>query len=314
MNKWLKYFLATGITVMVILSVLEIASRVALTIIYNRDFDSSLIIDNKYFTSSGLKENANGTVWGKQFHTDEFGGRKNAVHDKKKKKWVFIGDSVTEGVGVEDSATFSSLCSKEFTDFNLLNISLIGYSSSDYLNVLRSILANDTSVELVTLFFCLNDVYGNSNNNGLPAMSKQSLLGKANSFLQERYATYKLIKIFFYQNSNNYFKYDSQFYEKDNSHFKESMNHLLQCDSLCKAKSIFFQVAMLPYKSQLTEYGKANFPQELVRKFCDKDSIGVSDAALFLSKQSNVNSFYLFADEIHFSVKGHRAMAEFLLQ
>lgn len=312
MNKPFKFILLTGVIVFVALSVIEITSRVTLHKVYNRMFDSSLIVDNKYFTSSGLKENAGGMVWGKPFNTDEFGGRRTTAYNSKKKKWLFIGDSVTEGVGVEDSSTFASLCAKQFAEFNVLNYSLIGYSTSDYYNVLRSVVQNDTTVELVTLFYCLNDVYGNAKGKDLPIMAKQNFVGRMNAFLQDRYATYKLIKLFFYQASSGYFKYDSQFYAKDNPRFVESMNYLRTCDSVCRSRNIFFQVVMLPYKSQLTGNERNRTPQTLVKEFCSSNTIEFSDATDFLAMQPDKSTFYLFADEIHFSDEGHRAIAEFL--
>jgi lysophospholipase L1-like esterase len=314
MNSKLRYFLVTSIGVILILLVIELVSFIIYKAIYNRKFDSSLIIDNKYLSSSGLKENANGIVWGKKFQTDEFGGRKNAKYDSRKKKWFFIGDSVTQGVGVGDIFTFSSICSNQFSQFNILNLSLIGYSTYDYYNVISSVLQKDTSVELITLFFCINDAYGNSKTNTLPVMAKQNLIGKINSFLQDRYITYKLIKLFFYSNSNHYFQYDSQFYKTDNPRFQESMSYLMWCDSICKSKNILFQVVMLPYKSQLKNYSVTNIPQKCVKEFCDSNSIPFSDAAEFMSKQTDINSLYLFADEIHFSEKGHLAIAKFLVE
>jgi lysophospholipase L1-like esterase len=313
MNSRLKLLFATILTVVISLALIEGTSRATLKAIYNREFDSSLIVDNKYFTSSGLKDNANGLVWGKKFHTDEFGGRKNAKNNRGKKKWLFIGDSVTEGVGVDDSATFSSLCSQEFSDFNLLNISLIGYSSHDYVNVVKSFLATDSSVELITLFYCLNDVYGESKTKDLPVMAKQNFIGTLNTFLQDRYSTYKLLKLLVYHNSATYFNYDARFYAKDNIHFIQSMNDIQHCDSICKARNVFFQVIMLPYKSQLLNK-ESNQPQIVVKEYCQQDSIGFSDAMPFLTKQTEVHSLYLFADEIHFSAKGHRAMADYLSQ
>lgn len=314
MNQRLKYVLINILTVIAILAIVEVSCRVVLYKIYNRGFDSSLIVENKYFNSPGLKENASGVVWGKAFHTDEYGGRKNAIHDNRKKKWLFIGDSVTEGVGVEDSSTFSSLCSEEIPEMNVLNYSLIGYSAFDYLNVLKSVLQNDTSVELVTLFYCLNDVYGNSKTKDLPVMAKQNTIGTINSFLQNRSATYKLIKLFLYRHSDRYFEYDSQFYAKNNPLFTESMNYLLQCDSMCKSRKILFQIVMLPYKSQLTDAGRERVPQDMVKEFCWNHSIEFSDAGDFLANQSDTRSLYLFADEIHFSAKGHKAIAKYLTQ
>ncbi len=300
-------------TVLILLVAIEIISNRILNKIYNREFEYSLLVDNKYFTSSGLKENAEGKVWGKKFHTDGLGCRKNkTAFDSKKKKWLFIGDSVTEGVGVDDTSTFSSLCSEAFAEHNLCNYSLIGYSTTDYVNVLESVLEKDSTTELVTLFYCLNDVYGNAKTKDLPVMAKQNFIGKLNGLLQSSCSTYKLLKLFFYQHSNRYFTYDLQFYKKEDAHFIQAMNDLRFCDSLCKSKNIFFNVVALPYQSQLLD--KNFVPQQLAKEYCTKDSIEFSDASLCLSKQNDISSLYLFADEIHFSEKGHKAIAEFLSQ
>lgn len=307
----MKRIVINVITVIGLFVVIEIISNRILNKIYQREFDSSLLVDNKYFTSLGLKENAEGKVWGKQFHTNSLGCRKSKLlFDAKKKKWLFIGDSVTEGVGVEDSSTFSSLCAEVFTEQNVCNYSLIGYSTSDYVNVLKSVLNNDSTTELVTLFYCLNDVYGNAKSKDLPVMAKQNFIGKLNGILQNSCSTYKLLKLFFYQHSNRYFSYDLQFYKKEDAHFVQAMNDLRFCDSLCKSKNVFFNVVMLPYQSQLRD---KNFtPQQLVGEYCANDSIEFSDATESLSKQTDANSLYLFADEIHFSEKGHKVISNFL--
>jgi len=162
-------------------------------------------------------------------------------------------NSVFYGFGVVVTSTFSSLYAVEFKEYNICNHSLIGYSTKDYVKMLRNILPNDSATELVTLFYCLNDVYGDAGSDDLPAMGRPTFIGRLNGLLQNRCATYKLIKLFFYQNSNRYFTYDLSFYKKDGWYFKNAMNQLSICDSLCKAKNIYFNVVMLPYQSQLMD-------------------------------------------------------------
>lgn len=297
----------------VILAAVEGLSRIALGRIYNRNFDSALIIDNKYFSSSGLAPNKQSTIWGKYFSTDSLGGRKNkTAPSSAKKKWLLIGDSVTEGVGVDDSATFSSLFSTEMPDYSVLNYSLIGYSTADYVNVLRYMLQSDTATELVTLFYCLNDVYERTSTQELPLMAQQNFIGKLNALLQDRYATYRLLKLLVYQHSDRYFKYDLQFYTPRDTRFTNAMNDLLTCDSLCKVNHTYFNVVVLPYRSQLAS--KNYLPQQLIKTFCEQHHIEFSDAAAYLQQQPSCSALYLFADEIHFSDKGHKAIAEFLSQ
>jgi hypothetical protein len=153
-NGLAKTLLINLLVVAGLLVLLEIISRVVLHKIYDRGFDSSLIVDNVYGTSAGMLKDAEATVWGKTLHTDENGWRKVKNKYPRKNKWLFIGDSVTEGVGVDDSSTFASLCSERYVDFNITNCSLIGYSSNDYVQVLSGMLAQDSAaVELVTVFF-----------------------------------------------------------------------------------------------------------------------------------------------------------------
>lgn len=308
MKKWLS----TLAVVVALLLLLEAASRLVLQRVYNRSFDSSLIIDNKYFNSSGLKANATGTVWGKRFTTDELGGRKNSGTSSAKNKWLYIGDSVTEGVGVEDSATFSSLSSEIKEAYRCHNISLIGYSLSDYANVLKYYLAADTAIKRVTLFYCLNDVYGKAKSKDLPVMIRRPFIGKANALLQENYATYKLLKLLVFRNSNNYFLYDLQFYEKDNLRFAEAMDELNGCDSLCRVSGVQLDVVLLPYRSQVNGKNDPLLPQQMVQDFCNSEGITCRDASVYLKESKHAEQLYLFADEIHFSETGHRVIKDFL--
>jgi len=311
-----KYF-GTVLAVIILLAMLEAVSRIILETVYNRSFDSSLIVDNKYQTSSGLKENATGYVWGKKFHTDQFGCRKSPVaYYAKKKKWLFIGDSVTEGVGVDDSSTFAAIVAQRIDSINIMNCSLIGYSDADYLNVIKTLLATkDSSIGKVTIFFCLNDVYGSAKTSQLPVMAKPNLLGLLNGWMQNNYATYKLVKLLVYATSNRYFKYDEQFYKTDDPYFTEAMQRLKECDSLCKSAGVSINVVMLPYKSQM-DGRDGDVPQKMVRNFCAGQQIAfgsVPIGTIEISTAKPGNALYLFADEIHFSKAGHKMMADYIL-
>jgi len=312
----MKRFLFTVLTVIILLVLLEGLSRVVLSKIYNRKFDSSLIVKHKYRNTPGLKENATGYVWGQPFHTDEFGCRKSPVpYSSKKKKWLYIGDSVTEGVGVDDSSTFAAIVAKQVDSVNIMNYSLIGYSDFDYYELLKSVLAkDDSSIARVTIFFCLNDVYGKSNSAELPEMARPNLIGKINSRLQDDYATYKLIKLFFYQNSNRYFQYDAGFYSSDYFRYVRSMDYLRLCNEACKSAGVKMDVVMLPYRSQLNNPdASARNPQNMVKAFCSSLQIPFADPIDFCSKDNNPKKLYLFADEIHFSEEGHKTMAHYIL-
>ena len=298
------------IIIIVLLGIIELVCRAVLSRIYNRSFDSSLIEERKYGSSDGLKANANGIVWGKAFNTDELGGRKTQPSTGKKKR-LYIGDSVTEGVGVDDTSTFANRMSIINTSNDVRNFSLIGYSTADYVNVLKHYVSTDSSIASVAVFYCLNDVYSKASSKDLPAMAKQNLLGKINGLLQNDYATYKLLKLFVYQNSNSYYRYDSQFYTEDNAMFQLAIADLKTCDSICKAKGLQFKVCILPYRSQLSN-GASKVPQQKVAAFAKQNNITYVDISPALASDGKPKELYLFADEIHFSAKGHQKIAEYL--
>lgn len=298
------------IVVIVLLGIIELMCRAVLSRIYNRSFDSSLIEEHKYGSSDGLKANANGIVWGQSFNTDEFGGRKT-LGNKGKKKRLYIGDSVTEGVGVDDTSNFAYRASSFDKENDVRNISLIGYSTADYVNVISHYVEADSNLGSVAIFYCLNDVYGKAAAKGLPVMAKQNLFGEINGLLQNDYATYKLLKLLVYQNSNGYYRYDSQFYTDDNAMLKQAMADIKACDSVCKAKGLEFKLYLLPYRSQLHD-NEDRTPQQKVAVFSKQNNIACTDISPALASYGKPKELYLFADEIHFSAKGHQKIAEYL--
>jgi hypothetical protein len=290
---------------------LELISKLVLSRIYNRRFDSSLIDEHKYGSSSGLKANASGVVWGKAFHTDEMGGRRQ-VHSKKgKPKLLIIGDSVTEGVGVEDSATFANLLNNSSDSFDVRNISLIGWSVADYKNALDTIIAEDHlhNIKKVCLFYCLNDIYGSTPVKDFPVIARKGILSRVNGLLQNRYATYRLIKLSLYQNSDRYYQYDKALYW-DSIKLNNALHTLFLISEQCKERNIVFEVFILPYRSQL--YTHNDQPQQILSAMFNIGDITYYNLLPPMLKAGSPDDLYLFADEIHLSPKGHQAIANII--
>ena len=292
-----------------ILVALEMLSRIVLARVYNRKFDSSLIEEHKYGPTAGLKANASGIVWGKAFHTDDMGGRKHTKNKTGKPKTLVIGDSVIEGVGLEDSSTISN-------DYNnasgtdqedVRNISMIGWSTYDYRNVIDHLLGVDTSVREVYLFYCLNDIYGKSAVRDLPPIANKGMISRVNAFLQDRYATYKLIKLFVYQNSDHYYRYDRAVYE-DTARVNAAVGDLVHIREVCEANNARFMVFIVPYRSQL-EHRDDNKPQKVLMEALTKNGVRGMDLLSQWPKEDSYSDLFLFGDEIHLSARGHKELA-----
>ena len=292
-----------------LLVVLEGISRIILSRVYNRKFDSSLIEERKYGSSSGLKPNASGMVWGKPFHTDEMGGRRQTKNKQGKPKLLVIGDSVTEGVGVDDSATFANLINERLDSFDLRNISLIGWSVDDYRNAIEAIITqdNDREIKKVYLFYCLNDIYGPASMKDLPVMANKGTLGTINALLQGKYATYKLIKLCMYQNNDKYYQYDKALY-RDSARLNSTIHTLFLISELCKENNVALEVFMVPYRSQFHSHD--NQPQQILGSLFRIAGISYLDLLPLMRETNQPDRLYLFADEIHLSAAGHRAVAD----
>ncbi|MCW3125030.1 MAG: hypothetical protein JWO03_688 [Bacteroidetes bacterium] len=308
MKKKAKNILITIAVTIGILVVLEVVSRVILSKVYNRQFDSSLIEEHKYGSTSGLKANATGTVWGKPFHTDDMGGRKHTKSKAGKHKTLVIGDSVIEGVGLEDSATISNAYNEGngFDEEDVRNISMIGWSTYDYRNVVDELVGKDTSIKTVYLFYCLNDIYGKFAIKDLPPIANKGFASAINGFLQDRYATYKLIKLLAYSNSDHYYQYDLAMYE-DTAKVNAVVTDVVHIKEVCEANNVRFMIFLVPYRSQL-EHRNNNQPQQLLTELFTKKGIRGMDLLRQWPQEDNYSDLFLFADEIHLSAKGHKEM------
>lgn len=114
--------MSTIIVIVVTIALCEIVSRIVLHFIYNRNFDFSIVEKSKYGTSNGLKANQKTNIWGKTFTTDQYGSRPGTTPTTKRKR-LFIGDSVLEGVGLEDSAVCTSILQQGDLNVQFLNLS-----------------------------------------------------------------------------------------------------------------------------------------------------------------------------------------------
>jgi len=293
---------------------IEGVAHIILSQVYDRKFDSSLIESNKYGISSGLKSNATGMVWGRPFHTDDMGGRKQSKSKKGKPKLLVIGDSVTEGVGVDDSATFANIFNNSigFDEWDIRNISLIGWSCSDYRNVVDQVVGGDSTIKSICLFYCLNDIYGKTPVKDLPPIADKGFMSKVNTFLQAKYATYKLIKLLVYLGSDHYYQYDQAFY-RDTNKVKVVISDLLHIKSVCDSNKVAFTVFILPYRTQLYHRDN-NLPQRILAAEFSKNDIRYLDLLAGWPYKRSYEDLYLFADEIHLSAAGHRVIPDAIYQ
>jgi hypothetical protein len=306
-------FKIVAVNLLVVIVLLLFAEAVSLTILkgkYHRNFDSSIIQTKKYFDSDGLKANATSNVWGKHFSTDEFGFRKTArPFNKKKKTWLFIGDSVTQGVGVDDSSNFVSLIASSIDTANVLNCSMIGWSIHDYKNAIFSLLTDTTlslNISRITIGWCMNDVYGKSKTNDLPAVGNKGWKSAVSGMLQKHYATYRLVKLYATQNSSHYYHYDKQFYSPQHPLAISAASTIDSIYDFCSKRGVNVEMLSFPYRTEIGNETKVN---PTLHNNISSLLPAINNASEALSPKD----LYLFSDEIHYSSLGHHIIASVIL-
>ena len=72
---------------------------------------------------------------------------------------AFIGDSFTEGVGVDYEDTFVGRIENKFDNLKIANLGVVSYSPSIYFTKLRYLLENGYKFKRVIIYFDISDIY-----------------------------------------------------------------------------------------------------------------------------------------------------------
>jgi hypothetical protein len=303
--------------VVVILISLEIAVRLSHPEISEMGTDRNLIAANVYLQSPGLKPHATGRCYGALFRVDANGFIQYAAQfDSVKPAWLLLGDSVTMGIGVSPDSTFAGRLAAVIDSCNIINPSLIGYSSKDYLRLATALLAHAPSYKIhrLSVFWCINDVYSDLPVMGLPGREVRHWGGEALNLIKRTFMTFQWFKALFYDRSQIYYEHDRRFYAAANEHLRAALQDLSRLEAICREYQVRFDLVLVPYEYQWREAKRGDWlPQTVLQENLRGGDIYFYDPANFLMKSSNGSAeLYRFGDGIHFSPAGHAVMADFI--
>ena len=298
----------------VVIIALELSARILLSQWHNTTYDKNLISEKLYVPTDGLRANASGTVWGKPFHTDDIGGRRQTKIKAGRKRLLILGDEVAQGVGVADEETFANLINEK-SELDVRNISFIGLCTPDYLRLLEDFCftedeESNSKIAQVYLFVSLDDIYCKVLPDEFPLHAGNERVNRINDFLQGHSGLYKLIQLYMNQNGTAKFDYDQSLYKED-KRVEGMISDIAKMNSLCREKSIFLKVFLLPYKSQVSSRS-GDLPQRHLSTLLNKEKIVFKDLLPAMKKVKTTQSLFLFSDEIHLSAAGHHAVAHII--
>ena len=315
MRKTLIFINYNIIIIIFLLLVAELAVRIFVPHIKTQGTTKGLFVDSLYYASHGLKPLSAGKSNDASVRVDKYGFREYSVSiDTSKESWLFLGDSVTFGIGVEADSTFAGIAQRRTNSTNILNPSASGYSIDNYYDVFKYfVLENkyDLKITRVSIFWCLNDIYLNMPDFKMPGGKIRHLFSDILLFMRIHSKLYYFAKTLLFDRSKSYFLFDKSFYHKNNAEFQHAIKRIVEVYDLCSEREIPFDLVLLPYEYQLR---KGDFaPQNLmIKSLKDRHIVPLNPFAELSSRNCHSKSYYLYGDGVHFSKYGHKYIAEFL--
>jgi lysophospholipase L1-like esterase len=255
-------------------------------------------IDSRLFATAGEDGYGNapgfsGRAFGAEVRIDREGFRAGGNLARQAAKAgdtvIFVGDSVTFGVGVQDARTFVELFAAAHPDVQTINAAVIGYSLEDYVVAVRRLLDRPgPTPRHVSLGFCLNDVSASSKTEILAAIAgsqasvsaAEGLLATVNAFLRERSKLYLVLKSLLIDSSHRYYSADASRYD-DREAMKRALEALEEIKRMLAAREVGFTVLIFPYEYQFRapDPTTAWRPQQVVKSLFERAAIDYIDLA-----------------------------------
>ncbi len=312
-----------------------------------RNTDARLIAARSYSDTHGNARNFNGEVFGASVRIDADGFRTNPAGRAvapAAPSVVFLGDSVTFGVGVADGKTFVDLVRESTSRARVINASSIGYFLQSYENVVRTFIVparERLQIGKVVLGICLNDVNRagapefatNDGKDAYRSASRQSAdpakryspiavwfnetFPALNAYLRSHSKLYLLTRSVALDSGRAHLDAALIVYE-DPHVLKRSLDALGNIDADLRAAGIDLVVLLFPYEYQLRANAPRTYlPQRVLAEFMDARKIRYFDLAQefrahMASSGTKAADYYLFDDPMHLSELGHAIVHRFI--
>ena len=272
------------------------------------------------------------------FCTDQNSFRTFCNEKKNNQKFfdiVFIGDSFTQGVGLEYDKTFVGKITKNLDELKIANLGVVSYSPSIYYTKLKYLIDNGYSFDRAIIYFDISDIYDDNRKyrfiDGKIYRKKSVFISKTQKFLKSSfpflaYSTKTIKNDFFTKiykkqkvvKSCNNLSYcheksswtfnDKYFGEK---HINKSLKFLELTYDLLNKNDIKMSIGIYPWPTQILHDKEDSKLVSLMKNFClDKCEFFFNNFPDFFEKIENNNrnaiiSKYYFKGDVHYNAEGN---------
>jgi lysophospholipase L1-like esterase len=298
------------------LAIGEMYSRYFLDINFRRTSRDFVKIDDNEKVL-GNYPNARGISFGVEVFSDENGFRVPAgyVSERRTPATVFLGDSVTFGVGVQEEKTFVGLFREQDPRIDVINTASVGFGINDYERMMNAVISWRKDISDVYLVYCLNDFQPNVDQpvkpregfGGAVKSGIRNAFSGANEFFGSRSKLFVLITGLVIDPSRQYFEWDRRLTDVDDEVFARTMQPIANVAESLASRGIRLTVVINPYEMQLRAGAEADYrPQDKVTAYLAERSIRFIDTRNDFSHLASSKDAFLFADPMHLNETGHR--------
>ena len=248
---------------------------------------------------------------------------------------AFIGDSFTEGIGLDYEDTFVGKISEHLIEYKIANLGVVSYSPSIYFSKLNYLLENDFKFDRVIIYFDISDVYDDNRKykliENVVTRKKSILLSKFQKSLKSSfpflsYSSKKIKNDIIPEilnkkkiiNQCNYLDYchEKSSWTFNDNYFNDqqinnSINLMKLTHDLLKKNNIKLSVGIYPWPSQILYDNRNSNFVKLIKDFClSRCEFFFNNFSDFFDEVDDLNrksliSKYYFKNDVHFNKQGN---------
>ncbi len=248
---------------------------------------------------------------------------------------AFIGDSFTEGVGLNYEEAFVGKISKNFNNLKIANLSVVSYSPIIYYSKLNHLINNGYKFKRVIIYFDISDVY---DDNKKYRLIEDKITRKKSIFLNNfqknlkslfpflSYST-KIVKNNFFKkkditkNKCNYLDYchKKSSWTFNNKYFGENeinktLEYLNMTYKLLNENNIKMSLGIYPWPAQIVHDEENSKVVKIMSNFClNKCEYFFNNFPDFFEElkifdKASIVSKYYIKNDVHFNAEGNQKL------
>ena len=278
--------------------------------------------------------------------TNSLGFKDSKIHNveknSSKRRIIFIGDSFTEGVGLDYENTFVGIIDKYLSQYSILvlNAGVSSYSPKIYYRKIKYLIENENiKFSDLVVYIDISDIEDEALNYLID--ENDNIISKKNDLSKNTQYNYikNLLKnnTFIIFNSLSIIKQVIQptpdhiklkSFKKarlDNAYsnygFEESLKYMNKLYDLCTKNQINLIVSIYPWPTQILEEDLnskqvqiwSNWSMQKKVKFINYFPLLVKENISTEDKKKIIDKFY-FKNDVHFNIKGNKLIADYFIK